>query len=53
LQWPVREACLAFEHHLREAESTAYREDLLRYVILAPWSKDMKPPKMPAILKDA
>lgn len=52
LQWPIREGLLAMEQLLREYAETEFRAATLRYTILAQWSKDAKPPKLPAILRE-
>jgi hypothetical protein len=46
----VREALLAYEQQLRDAARADYTQALLRYAILAPWSKGAKPPAVPPIL---
>lgn len=50
--WLVREALLAYEELLRQEARVEHAAELLRYSILAPWVKDAKPPKPPAILED-
>lgn len=55
LCWPLREALLSFEHHLRIEARTDYQQDLLRYAVVVPWiekEKDRRPPELPLILKD-
>jgi len=53
IRWPLREALLAYERLLRLEAQEAYDAELLRFAILAPWSKDAKPPKVPPILRGA
>jgi hypothetical protein len=48
----VREALLAYEHQLKDEARADYTQALLRHVVLAPWVKDAKPPKVPRILED-
>ena len=51
LAWPLRDVLLAYEHLLRQEALTDYRLSVLAYAVLAPWSKDMKPPKLPPLLR--
>jgi len=52
-RWILRDALLAYEHQLRETAARDYRDALLRHAMLAPWAKDLKPPRMPPILSGA
>jgi hypothetical protein len=48
----VREALLAYEELLRQEAREVHAAELLRYSLVAPWVKDLKPPKPPAILEE-
>lgn len=51
LAWPLRDALLAYEARLRREALTDYRLSLLTQAILAPYVKDQKPVKLPALLR--
>jgi hypothetical protein len=52
LTWPLRDALLAYEQHLREEARKEYRTALQVYASLAPYSnKKLKPPTLPKILE--
>lgn len=52
IRWPLREALVAYGEHLRREARQQYDQARLEWALLAPWSKNLKPPKLPEILKD-
>ncbi len=53
LKWPLREALLAYEHKMRLEASEEHRYQMLMWAPIAANSvKKVKPPKVPAILKE-
>lgn len=50
-RWPIREALLAYLDKVRDEALDQFRHEMLTFAILAPWSKNAKPPKPPEILK--
>lgn len=49
--WPLREALLAYEQRLKVRAAEAYDTALTHYYLVAPYSKDAKPPEVPSILR--
>lgn len=50
-RWPIREAILAYLEHLKREAMEDYRWSMVTFAVLAPWSKNAKPPELPEILK--
>lgn len=49
-RWPIREALLAYLDKVRAETLDQYRHEVLIFSMVAPWSKNAKPPKLPEIL---
>jgi len=53
LGWPLRDALLAYEEHLKERAREDYKDAVLVFAVLAPHlKKGAKPPKIPRILRE-